>query len=44
MEPERGNTIIKQSPLLDTTTVWLDKEALNIRFAELGNPTAQPVL
>ena len=44
METDRGSTIIKQSHLLDTKTVWLEKEALNVRFAELGNPTNQTVL
>ncbi len=44
METNRSTTIIKQSSLLDTKTVWLEKEALNVRFAELGNHTNQPLV
>ena len=44
METNRGSTIIKQSPLLDTKTVWLAKEGLNIRYAELGDPSRPPVV
>lgn len=35
---------ISQSSLLETKTVKLDKSGLNIRYAQLGNPTNPPVL
>ncbi len=33
-----GNTIAKQNRLLVTQTVRLEKEGLNVRYAELGDP------
>lgn len=38
------DTMEKQSRLLDTKTVRLNKEGLNIRYAELGDSTRPPVL
>ncbi len=39
-----GNTIAKQNRLLVTQTVRLEKEGLNVRYAELGDPAKPPVL
>ncbi len=38
------DTMAKQNRLLVTKTVRLKKEALNVRYAELGDPAKPPVL
>ena len=39
-----GHMMAKQNRLLVTKTVRLDKEGLNVRYAELGDPAKPPVL
>ncbi len=44
LNTDRSNTMAKQNRLLVTKTVRLRKEGLNVRYAELGDPTNPPVL
>ncbi len=44
MNTDRRDTMAKQNRLLLTKTVRLKKEALNVRYAELGDPAKPPVL
>ncbi len=37
-------TVAQQNRLLATTTVRLNTEGLNVRYAELGDPAKPPVL